>query len=247
MAALLAATCAACAEPDYVLVSAGDGSVIEMAWKEGASAIYPGSLVKPFLALAYGETHAFHFPEAVCTGKRCWLPSGHGRLGIREAIAESCNEYFAGIAAGVTSTDVAAVAMRFGLHGPEAAAHGEELYGIGTAWQERPLDLARAYAELAARRGDPAVDPILAGMRMSALKGTAQAAGAALGRSSVLAKTGTARCVHTPRGAGDGYAVILYPADSVHYVLLVGVHGQTGRETAAGAARILARLTGAGR
>ncbi len=73
--------------------------------RNGVKAAQPipiGSLVKPFTALAYAETHNFRFPEHVCTGgNSCWLPKGHGTLGIvagrrlllQLVLHRTCGEY----------------------------------------------------------------------------------------------------------------------------------------------------------
>lgn len=107
-----------------------------------------------------------------------------------------------------------------------------------------PIEVARAYAELASRRTEPGVSEIIDGMRLAATIGTAAAIGKALHSASALAKTGTAPCSHLPKAAGDGYAVVLYPGDSPRYVLLVQVHGTVGRHAAETAARLLPVLAG---
>lgn len=65
----------------------------------------PGSVIKPFLALAaldYGVVDADH--EIMCPGYfmlpgqsrryRDWKPQGHGRMNLHQAIIESCDVYF---------------------------------------------------------------------------------------------------------------------------------------------------------
>ena len=66
-----------------------------------------GSLVKPFLAVAYLKTHA-DSPTIVCHGHsdRCWKPVGHGSLTLTQAIAQSCNAYFLAIARDIQPTDI---------------------------------------------------------------------------------------------------------------------------------------------
>jgi len=79
-------------DPDlsYLLLDE-DGQVIAQRWEDPERELPVGSLVKPFIAVAYGESHR-DFPQFKCTGKKtCWLPRGHGYLHIREAIAFSCN------------------------------------------------------------------------------------------------------------------------------------------------------------
>jgi cell division protein FtsI/penicillin-binding protein 2 len=216
----------------YLLIDAG-GAVRAADWP-GADRPQPmGSLVKPFTALAYAQRHRMQYPIHECRGDGCWLKSGHGRIGISAAVAQSCNSYFRALAADLLPSDVAAIAARFGLRGPDSNCPREALYGMGDGWPVAPLDLARAYLEMAVRRGEPGIAELIEGMALSARTGTA----AAIGRG--LAKTGTAPCLHSPREAGDGYVVVLYPADAPRFVLLVEAHGVPGREAAAIASKLM--------
>jgi cell division protein FtsI/penicillin-binding protein 2 len=51
-----------------------------------------GSLMKPLIAATTPRDR-----QVVCGPGRCWLPRGHGRIGIVDAIAFSCNEWFGGV------------------------------------------------------------------------------------------------------------------------------------------------------
>jgi cell division protein FtsI/penicillin-binding protein 2 len=206
--------------------------------------VSPGSLVKPFLAMAYGEQHGGEFPKVHCLGtrSRCWLPAGHGTLELEEAIAQSCNAYFLELAAGLDRTRAGQTFARYGLAGPDAHTPNESLAGLGTGWRETPLALARAYLKLAKERQHPIQGRIAIGMLDSAMRGTARAVDAVLGGNAALAKTGTAVCSHTPRGAADGFAVVLYPAAQPRLLLLVRVHGITGAESAKVAGAMLRSL-----
>ena len=171
-------------------------SEVARSWPDLRRPVPPGSLLKPFAALAYAEGHGFRYPEFVCRGAAdgCWLRRGHGRIGITQAVEFSCNAYF------------------------------------------RQLS-ARAYLNLVAQSDEPGVEPLLRGMALSTQAGKASAIGRALGGRAALSKTGTAPCVHAPRAPGDGYVVVLYPAESPRWVLLVRVHGVPGAEAAKTAAR----------
>ena len=206
--------------------------------------VSPGSLVKPFLAIAYGEQYGGVFPKVHCLGtsSRCWLPAGHGTLGLEEAIAQSCNTYFLELAAGLDRRRAAQTSARYGLAGPDAQASSESLIGLGTGWKETPLALARAYWQLAKERKEPIQSRIAKGMLDSAMRGTARGVDAPLGGNAALAKTGTAICAHTPRAAADGFAVVLYPAVQPRLLLLVRVHGVTGADTAKVAGAMLRSL-----
>ncbi|MCB1020960.1 MAG: hypothetical protein KDC27_13590 [Acidobacteria bacterium] len=195
-------------------------------WPQAETPVPPGSLLKPFAAAAYGAGHGFEYPVERCDGSDCWLPSGHGTLGLSEAIAQSCNTYFRRLARRISPGSMAQAATTFGLPAPPLGVNEDSWWGLGDGWRVAPVRLAHAYRELALRRGDPGLGPIVEGLRLSAARGTAAGVGA-----GALAKTGTAPCVH--RGSnGDGYACVLYPADRPRYTMLLQLHGRTGREAA---------------
>jgi len=222
-------------ELSYLLLDE-NGQVIAQRWEHAERELPVGSLVKPFVALAYGKTHR-DFPEFKCTGKKtCWLPRGHGTLHIREAIAFSCNSYFHQlIAAG----------------GPEFAGALKNspvrlsTSGRAAGWAA-PLPMAEAYLELTRRSRDAEVAPVLQGMALSAQKGTGKAAGEALPHISAMAKTGTAPCTHAKKAPGDGFALVMSPADHPRAVLLVRLHGRPGFIAAGVAGRMIAAVEGNG-
>jgi cell division protein FtsI/penicillin-binding protein 2 len=218
---------------NYLSVDIRTREVIDRQWPDADIAIPVGSLVKPFTALAYGGD----FPEFVCKGAAsgCWLARGHGELGFRDALAQSCNAYFLNLARGVDSSTLAVVSAKFGIPAPGTDS-AETRIGLGKDWRISPIALARAYAELASRQGEPRVQEILAGLRLAAQSGTASAIG-----RGFMAKTGTAPCVAARKHVGDGFTIVLYPAEAPRTALLVRVHGVPGAEAARQAAAILRR------
>jgi hypothetical protein len=216
------------AQISILLVDRRSGEVIEQRWDSYEYAVPVGSLVKPFTALAYAQRNGFEYPIHKCVSG-CWLPRGHGRIGIEQAIAQSCNTYFRRLADGLTADDVAAVTSRFGLPGPPPGSDSAALIGIGSEWAVPPLVLLRAYRELALRKDEPGVAPLLGGMRLSAKSGT----GVAAGRDALI-KTGTAPCIHGKQ-PGDGFAMVL----EKDILLLVGVEGRPGSHAAGVAGRVL--------
>ena len=225
----------------YVLLDARTGSVLNLCWDESSRLGPVGSLVKPFTALAYAESHRFAYPVLVCRGSAdgCWLSRGHGRIGMPEAIAQSCNAYFRQLAREVRPEDFELVAHRFGM--PTALEHTRStaLVGLGTEWQVAPVSIARAYCRLAERAQDPGVNEVIRGMALSGAIGTGRAVDSAVLGFAVLVKTGTAPCVHTPPSPGDGYTIALWPAESPRFALLVRVHGVPGAQAAAVCGRML--------
>jgi hypothetical protein len=235
-----------------VLSQTGGREVIYSRWPDFGRPIPLGSLVKPFTALAYAESHGGQFPRIECTpGSSCWLPPGHGAVGIEQAIAFSCNTYFRSLSEQLHHHNLTPVTARFGLAAPPLSAPSDAYFGLGEAWQLAPVALVRAYEELLQRSAEPAIRPILAGLKASADRGTAGGVSRALGGRNALGKTGTAPCAHH-RGVpnpsnGDGFALVLYPAEQPRYTLLVRVHGVPGREAANLAGEILSVIVGGDR
>jgi cell division protein FtsI/penicillin-binding protein 2 len=215
----------------YVLMNA-HGDVIAQRWDDPQHEVPIGSLIKPFIALAYGRTHP-SFPTYRCAGKKtCWLPRGHGTLGIRDAIALSCNSYFHQL---------------YGQGRPGFARPVLEEFGLdpktdGSSGIASPLALAHAYLELINESREKAVAPVIEGMALSAKIGTGKAAGQELHGLPVLAKTGTAPCIHSRSVPGDGFAVVVAPRGHPELVLLVRVHGRPGSFAAGIAGKMLAAI-----
>jgi hypothetical protein len=213
-------------DSNYLVLDARTREVVASRWPDASTPVPVGSLVKPFLALAYGGT----FPELDCHG---------GRLKFAAALAQSCNPYFLSLARQVDADTLRITAAKFSLP-PPSTSTPEARIGLGDEWRIAPLALARAYLELAARRGEPRVDEILAGLALAARTGTAKALGA-----GVLAKTGTAECVAPSRDSGDGFTLVLDPAEAPRLALLVRIHNVPGAEASKTAARMLKVLRGA--
>ena len=225
----------------YLLLDANSGALIAARWENASQPVPMGSLLKPFTALAYGEAHSFHYPEYVCRGQAggCWRPRGHGRIGITQAVAHSCNAYFRALAAQVPAEDLSAVLARYGVNVTDTTDSASAKIGVGKGWKVPPLEMARAYLALASRSGDPGTEDLATGMLLSARLGTGSAVDSALSGNRARVKTGTAPCTHAHKLPGDGYAVVLYPAESPRFLLLVQVHGVPGSKAAVTAGRMM--------
>src|SRR5713226_2800501 len=53
----------------YLLFDARSGTLLSSRWDDPAKPIPLGSLIKPFTALAYAESHQYQFPAHVCRGE----------------------------------------------------------------------------------------------------------------------------------------------------------------------------------
>jgi hypothetical protein len=231
-------------EVSYLLLDIQTGAVLASRWENADQPIPLGSLVKPFIALAYGEEHQFRYPAHLCRGDAggCWLPHGHGEIGITAAIADSCNSYFRMLTTGMTSADVIPLATRLGLDLPAPDLSGQDLIGVGNRWLISPLHIAHAYLELNRRREQSGAREVIAGMAQSARQGTGAEVDRALKHSSALVKTGTAACTHRVHAPGDGFVVALVPAEQPELLLMVRVHGVPGAKAALTAGRMLSRM-----
>jgi cell division protein FtsI/penicillin-binding protein 2 len=228
----------------FLLLDVQTGALLAPRWDGPDQPIPLGSLVKPFIAVAYGEEHSYRYPVHLCRGSadRCWLPRGHGKTDITSAIAGSCNSYFRMLTAGMTSADVIPAAGRFGLDPPTPELSGADLIGVGNRWLISPLHMARAYLELNRRRDQAGVRDVISGMAQSARQGTGAEVDRALQHSSALVKTGTAACVHHEHAPGDGFVIALVPAEQPALLLMVRVHGVPGAKAALTAGRMLSRI-----
>ena len=184
-------------------------------WPDAQRPILPGSLVKPFTALAYGTK----FPKVVCKG--CRPGAVHGEVDLVEAIAQSCNRYFEELSLRVRHEQACLVASNYGLPAPPDSVDAR--VGLGRQWRVEPAQLVRAYARLVSNREDPTVKLLLEGMKRCGRRGTASVL-----EGRALAKTGTAPCEHLKHMPGDGLAVALWPVESPRTVGLVREHGVPG-------------------
>jgi hypothetical protein len=252
----------------YLLLDTRTGQLLGERWDSPSGRIPVGSLVKPFAALAYAESHRFSYPVFLCRGNAdgCWWPRGHGRIGMKNAIEGSCNAYFRQLVREVSLEHLQFVIRSLGIDGEPDPFSEQALVGLGAGWPVTPVSIARAYCALAARSEEPGVKELIQGMALSARTGTGQAVSSAVPRTAFLVKTGTGPCVHSApeaetrvgeevwarlldpnlgievhlsHGSGDGYAVVLWPADSPRYALLLAVHGMPGAKAAAVCGEIL--------
>jgi len=228
----------------YLLLDARTGTLLSSRWEDPAKPIPLGSLVKPFTALAYAESHQYQFPAHVCRGEAtgCWRAQPHGKLDLVSAISVSCNSYFRELAANLTGEQLIPVANRFGLDPPDPTLSGPPLMGLGDRWPIAPLKMAHAYLELYHRRDQPVVREILAGMAQSAREGTGKGVGGAMRHADALVKTGTAPCTHPHAAPGDGFVVAMVPANQPELLLLVRVHSVPGATASLIAGRMLRSL-----
>jgi cell division protein FtsI/penicillin-binding protein 2 len=200
---------------DLLRLDLRSGAIAADLWTAAQRPVLPGSLVKPFTAIAFGA----RFPKVVCKG--CRPGAMHGEVDLVAAIAQSCNRYFEELSLRVSHQQACLVAANYGI--PAPPDNVEARIGLGREWRMEPAQIAKAYARLLANREDATVKLILEGMKQAAWRGTASVLG-----GNALAKTGTAACEHVKRMPGDGLAIAMWPPESPRSVALVREHGVPG-------------------
>ncbi|HUC91366.1 MAG TPA: penicillin-binding transpeptidase domain-containing protein [Paenibacillus sp.] len=143
-------------ELDPFSISEGADETVNRALRAAA----PGSVFKLVTEAAALETGRLHPKETFhCEGEygkyglSCWLPGGHGRLTLIEALAQSCNVAFAEIAERLTADELDRTADRLGLGrrvGWQAAKSGEPPGPVGRLLEEE--EAGRIFARIPRRR-----------------------------------------------------------------------------------------------
>ena len=142
----------------------------------------------------------------------------------------------------VKGENAARVSAEYSIDPPPSGSGPGAMVGEGGLWKISPLAMARAYLRLLDSRDDPAVKTLLAGMGDSADGGTSLRVSGVIGRHHALAKTGTAPCTHELRAPGDGFALVMWPAEQPRYLLLVRLHGEPGSHAAGVAGKMVRAL-----
>jgi cell division protein FtsI/penicillin-binding protein 2 len=255
---------------DYLLMDAQSQQVIAMRWRDAETPMPPGSLLKPFVALAYARLHMNHetisdpFPGFVCHGKSdgCWRVGGHGSLRLEHALAGSCNAYFLALARELAASPggfeaLQLTAAEYGLPAPPDPLgtndHTAGMWiGVTPEWRIPPRTMAAAYARLASQAGSPVTARLQAGMKLAALPGGTAWRLQDRGKDT-LAKTGTAPCVPRSnrqedrcRVNGDGLVVVVTGSEGMRaqsgMLWLVRQRGTTGAMAAELAGRMMKQL-----
>jgi cell division protein FtsI/penicillin-binding protein 2 len=222
----------------------------------------PGSVVKPFVLLELlrsgkldPQQHLVCRRKLTLAGKRmdCTHAAAITNLDAADAIAYSCNSYFAQAAARLSPSELveafqkAGFTVRTGLAKTEDESSGRitpagdlahlQLQALGDWGVEvTPLELLAAYRELALHRLHkdlPVAAPVFDGLERSVQYGMAHSDNSPAGITAA-GKTGTAAGNTTPQTHGFfvGYA----PADKPEMVLVVYLehgHGSDAAEIAA--------------
>lgn len=225
----------------------------------------PGSAVKPFVLMALLESRKIEAGQRLMCRRPlriggvkmdCTHSPSAVELNAEEAIAYSCNSYFAEAATRMSAAELAQALRKAGLDSPSGLVKEEangrieqaadrdmlQLEALGDRGIEvTSLELLGAYRKLALqkRSGVSAIDaPVFAGLEQSVDYGMAHAA--YVDGMKVAGKTGTAtsRNTVTTHGFFAGYA----PADRPEIAVVVFVEQGHGGDAAAMAEPVFGEL-----
>jgi stage II sporulation protein D len=236
------------AAPAFRIIELSSGRTLSSGREDLLSTpVLPGSIVKVATLIAaletgvVGQTTRMICPrEVVIDGRRvtCSHPDVGRPIGPAEALAHSCNAYFANVAARLRREALDRVLVQLGLP-PTSPVTPLASAAVGLDGTRVPPDrLLGAFVRFAsgsARFGDGTRRVVLDGLRGAAEYGTAS-----VFRQrgiSALAKTGTAPM---PAGGFEGLLVAVTPADRPARGIVVMAPGGAGFD----AARIAAELLG---
>jgi stage II sporulation protein D len=189
-----------------VVVDVKSGRQLAAVKAAGAALSTPGSLLKP-LFLASALVHQEVLPQTTVFCRRdlhviakdrdwnlaCTHPQTDVALSAQEALAYSCNRYFATLADRLSPADAAATLAHYGLPqaNPAQTREQKELLVLGVAGlTTSPGQIAAAYRKLALELDHtPALDAVREGLRDSVRYGMAH--NAAVPGMEISGKTGT--------------------------------------------------------
>jgi cell division protein FtsI/penicillin-binding protein 2 len=216
----------------------------------------PGSTLKPFVLMSLLELNRVDSTQKLICHRKLQIGSAHldcthpisvVQLNSDDAIAYSCNSYFAQVSIRLTSNELLETFRRAGFDSPTGLSENDasgrihppsnndqiQLEALGADGIEiTPLELLEAYRKLAQRKrnGDIGKDAaVFDGLEHSVAYGMARAAN--VDDMKVAGKTGTAASRTNPRTHGFfvGYA----PADKPEIAIVVFVRQGNGADAAA--------------
>ena len=189
--ALFAANFLFAAEPSIVVMRVADGRLLKRTGPVSAPT-HPGSTMKPFTLAALLDQPGFDAARRVpCSGRLtiagrrfdCTHGPAVPAVNASEAIAYSCNHYFAHYARLFQLRLDAALPALTPRSLDQSAMQAVGEWGVDAT----PETLANAYRQLALRENEPKLAPLFTGLRDACTRGTARQAG-----PEFAGKTGTA-------------------------------------------------------
>jgi peptidoglycan glycosyltransferase len=216
----------------------------------------PGSTLKPFVLMSLLDLNRVDSAQKLICKRKLQIGSAHlecthpisiAQLNADDAIAYSCNSYFAQVSIRLSSNELVQAFRRAGFDSPTGLTENDasgriylpankdqiQLEALGDDGIEvTPLELLEAYRKLALRKrnGEIGKDaPVFDGLEHSVEYGMARAAN--VDDMKVAGKTGTAGSRNNPRTHGFfvGYA----PAEKPEIAMTVFVQQGNGADAAA--------------
>lgn len=204
-----------------ICLDRADGRLVKRSGPE-IGPVSPGSTVKPFVLSALLR-HAEFNPERrrPCSGQLrlagrrfdCSHPVLPGGLNAEEALAFSCNQYFAYWSRLLEPESFQRWLVGFGLRASRALGpDGLQRQVLGEDFVvSTPLELAHAYRRLAIGETDPKLRPVFNGLRLAVEVGSAKAAGPGFsGKTGTAATPGTKSLQGWFAGFSRAFVVVVY-------------------------------------
>ncbi len=244
-----------------LITNVHNGAVLGVIQPELFSKQYPpGSLIKVFTVIAYYKEHGDAFPVLSCPptlssdSQGCWDRNGHGKVGITDALAHSCNVYFRQIAHQLSPELFLSTLKEFELI-DETTGYSDEtirkmMVGSTLEWSTDPTRILRAYCALFnngylyplyagaskyIKIEEEAKQIIHRGLIKSSEEGTSMEARRITGRP-LLGKTGTSWLWNNGSVSWrntQGWWIGLYPADKPEIAVLAFAPNGRGATDAA--------------
>ena len=204
----------------------------------------PGSILKPLFLAAALEQHEV-LPETTVFCRRnlhiryegqewnlaCTHPQSDVAFAAKEALAYSCNRYFAELADRITPAQTSAILEHYGLgqtHTPQSQEQ-KELLVLGVAGiSVSPVQMAVAYRKLALELDQAKAPAVRDGLRDSVSYGMAH--NAAVAGMEIAGKTGTAG--EGPQGRSHGWFAGFGYLGNEEVVTVVYLPGGNGADAA---------------
>lgn len=220
----------------------------------------PGSIMKLLTAeaaLAQGLGHTYHcqghqrFPlqpnQSRETVQWCWQPNGHGELSLSEALAYSCNLYFAELAARLDWLDFKKTLQQYSFSAAkDLPTHPPplNLFAIGEATKTKflitPKEIADFWQQYLNKLNQPSFQSIRRGLILAGEHGSAKLAAKDL-PFKILVKTGTADSTHAAFKT-NAWLLAAYPAVRPRYGLVIFLKNAHAYEEAARLGQKLMKL-----
>lgn len=241
-------------EASAVVLDVSTGRVLAGFNLNAAAPRAPGSALKPFVAAIALRAEAVTDHTTVeCHGTlridghnlACSHPRSMTIFDLHQAIAYSCNSWFAQLAEHLTPAQLTSGLRSYQLNPitPASAPEQRQLLALGVEGiRVTPLQLAQAYRTLAQQLNEPSLSSVQSGMLDSVRYGMAH--NAAVDGLMLAGKTGTVANASSTGTSGWFAGIVFSPTQQPNAVIVIAVPRGTGANAADLARRCLIEWSG---